>query len=91
MTNQDTLREIMKGYRLEKPNYPGKDANEDQLNGIYGVSKISSQNQQGIRGIKQFRFRICMKFYLYFQGNDKMLGRETGGSTCVFHTPTGFR
>ena len=46
MTNQDTLREIMKGYRLEKPNYPGKDANEDQLNGIYGVSKISNKNQQ---------------------------------------------
>ena len=39
-TNQDILRRISKGYRLEKPNYPGKDANEDQLNGIYGVSNI---------------------------------------------------
>ena len=40
MTNKDTLREVMKGYRLEKPNYPGNDANEDQLNGIYRVSNI---------------------------------------------------
>ena len=40
MTNQDTLTELIKGYRLEKPNYPGKDANVDRLNGIYGVSNI---------------------------------------------------
>ena len=42
MTNQDTLREIQRGYRLEKPNisnipkYPG-DVTPDKLNGIYGV------------------------------------------------------
>ena len=35
MTNQDTLREIQRGYRLEKPNYPG-DVSPDKLNGIYG-------------------------------------------------------
>ena len=37
MTNQDTLREIQRGYRLEKPHYPGSDATNDQLKGVYGV------------------------------------------------------
>ena len=41
MTNQDTLREIQRGYRLEKPHYPGSDATDDQLKGIYGVKKQS--------------------------------------------------
>ena len=36
MTNQDTLREIQRGYRLEKPNYQGE-VSPDKLNGIYGV------------------------------------------------------
>ena len=41
MTNQDTLREIQRGYRLEQPNYPGKDASDEKLKGLYGVSKHS--------------------------------------------------
>ena len=36
MTNQDTLREIQRGYRLEKPHYSGE-VSPDKLNGIYGV------------------------------------------------------
>ena len=36
MTNQDTLREIQRGHRLEKPNYPG-DVSPQKLNAIYGV------------------------------------------------------
>ena len=40
MTNQDTLREIQRGYRLEKPNYPG-DVAPDKLNGIYGVKILN--------------------------------------------------
>ena len=43
MTNQDTLREIQRGYRLEKPNYP-LDVSPDKLNGIYGVRVIFSAN-----------------------------------------------
>ena len=37
MTNQDTLREIQRGYRLEKPNYPGQ-TTPQKLDGIYAVS-----------------------------------------------------
>ena len=36
MTNQDTLREIQRGHRLEKPHYPG-DVSPQKLNAIYGV------------------------------------------------------
>ena len=44
-TNQDTLREIQRGYRLEKPQYPGTSSPEftqQKLNGIYGVSQFKS-------------------------------------------------
>ena len=37
MNNQDTLREIQRGHRLEKPNYPGE-TTPQKLDGIYGVS-----------------------------------------------------
>ena len=42
MTNQDTLREIQRGYRLEKPNYPADahPASPDKINGIYGVRLV---------------------------------------------------
>ena len=36
MTNQDTLREIQRGHRLEKPDYPG-DVSPKKLNAIYKV------------------------------------------------------
>ena len=36
MTNRDTIREIQRGHRLEKPNYPG-DVSPQKLNAIYGV------------------------------------------------------
>lgn len=39
MTNQDTLREIQRGYRLEKPNYPGQ-TTPQKLDGIYGVNLL---------------------------------------------------
>ena len=38
MNNQDTLREIQRGHRLEKPNYTGQDTTQQKLDGIYGVS-----------------------------------------------------
>ena len=44
MTNQETLREIQRGYRLEKPRYEeisGAKVGLEKLNGIYAVS---SQN-----------------------------------------------
>ena len=41
MNNQDTLREIQRGHRLEKPQYPGE-TTPQKLDGIYGVS--CSQN-----------------------------------------------
>ena len=37
MSNQDTLMAIQRGYRMEKPNYPGKTTPEN-LNAIYKVS-----------------------------------------------------
>ena len=36
MTNGDTLIAIHRGYRLEKPNYPG-DVTTQELNAIYAV------------------------------------------------------
>ncbi len=40
MSNQDTLMTIQRGYRLERPNYPGQTTEnlEEELDGIYGVS-----------------------------------------------------
>ena len=36
MSNQDTLKAIQRGYRLEKPNYTG--TTNDNLDAIYKVS-----------------------------------------------------
>ena len=38
MNNQDTLREIQRGHRLEKPNYTGQETTQQKVDGIYGVS-----------------------------------------------------
>ena len=52
MTNQDTLREIQRGYRLEKPPYPGE-VSPDKLNGIYGV--------------RYFNLNYILKDYFYMR------------------------
>ena len=36
MSNQDTLQAVQRGYRMEKPNYPGKTTPEN-LDAIYKV------------------------------------------------------
>ena len=43
MTHQDTLREIQRGHRLEKPNYPG-DVSPQKLNAIYEVRIFFAKN-----------------------------------------------
>ena len=37
MSNQETLQAVVRGYRMEKPNYPGQTTPEN-LNAIYKVS-----------------------------------------------------
>ena len=39
MSNQEVLIAIQRGYRMEKPNYPGKTSPEN-MNAIYTVSTI---------------------------------------------------
>ena len=36
MSNQDTLQNVQRGYRMEKPNYPGNTTPEN-LDAIYNV------------------------------------------------------
>ena len=36
MDNATVIKEVARGYRLEKPRYPGEAA-DDKLKGIYGV------------------------------------------------------
>ena len=36
MSNQDTLQAVQRGYRMEKPNYPGNTTPEN-LDAIYNV------------------------------------------------------
>ena len=39
MSNQEVLIAIQRGYRMEKPNYPGKTSPEN-MNAIYTVNTI---------------------------------------------------
>ena len=41
MSNQEVLIAIQRGYRMEKPNYPGKTSPEN-MNAIYTVSTIGN-------------------------------------------------